>query len=136
MHCKKHQLDTLNYQDDIESLLKKAEDQKFYIVDFNCTKLKHTKDLLEEFAIKMKFPDYFGNNFNALFDCLSDLDWLPNNGYLLVFENSDELLSYETEDVLDSFLDILKETVQIWENEVKEGQEWDRDAVPFKILFN
>ncbi len=30
---------------------------------------------LREFALKMRFPDYFGRNWDALRDCLGDLDW-------------------------------------------------------------
>ena len=34
------------------------------------------RELLERIAHGLSFPDYFGGNWDALIDCLSDLSWL------------------------------------------------------------
>ncbi|MBW4720886.1 barstar family protein [Saccharothrix obliqua] len=44
----------------------------------------------------MDFPDYYGQNLDALFDCLTDLSWLPAGHHVLVWEGGDE----DVEDVL------------------------------------
>jgi hypothetical protein len=37
----------------------------------------HNKEeLLRQLFIKLRFPDYFGFNWDALYDCLRDFDWL------------------------------------------------------------
>ncbi|GIV19571.1 MAG: hypothetical protein KatS3mg023_1322 [Armatimonadota bacterium] len=57
------------------------------------------RSLLREFARVLEFPPYFGHNWDALDECLSDLaDWLPAKGYVLVFLNSDQLLAGSEED--------------------------------------
>ena len=33
--------------------------------------------LLEELYHRLQFPDYFGNNWDALEECIRDLSWLP-----------------------------------------------------------
>jgi RNAse (barnase) inhibitor barstar len=48
------------------------------------------KDFLAHLAKALTFPDWFGGNWDALNDCLTDLDWLSTKtGYVLVFENSE-----------------------------------------------
>lgn len=48
------------------------------------------KDFLTRLAAALSFPDWFGGNWDATNDCLTDLEWLPKKtGYVLVFEKSD-----------------------------------------------
>ena len=39
-----------------------------------------------EIARELAFPDYFGKNWDAVYDCLTDLNWLPAEGYVLIFD--------------------------------------------------
>jgi hypothetical protein len=43
-------------------------------------------ELLEECATQLAFPIWFGNNWDALVDCLADLSWLPAAGYVLIWD--------------------------------------------------
>ncbi|MEU6153796.1 barstar family protein [Actinosynnema sp. NPDC047251] len=38
----------------------------------------------------LDFPDYYGQNLDALYDCLTDLSWLPAGEHVLVWEGGDE----------------------------------------------
>ncbi|MGH9120384.1 MAG: barstar family protein [Acidimicrobiales bacterium] len=52
------------------------------------------RDLFREFQRALELPDYFGRNWDALDECLADLDWLDGKsnsvpqGYVLVVEES------------------------------------------------
>lgn len=46
-------------------------------------------DFLDRIAAALDFPAWFGRNWDALADCLGDLDWLPAPGYVIVLEHAD-----------------------------------------------
>jgi RNAse (barnase) inhibitor barstar len=42
---------------------------------------------LQAIARGLDCPDYFGMNWDALSDCLTDMSWKPAPGYVIVFTN-------------------------------------------------
>src|SRR5262245_17994548 len=46
-------------------------------------KAETTAALFDEFAAALQFPAHFGENWDALSDCLTDLEWLPADAYIL-----------------------------------------------------
>jgi RNAse (barnase) inhibitor barstar len=48
-------------------------------------------------ASSLHFPDYFGRNWDAVYDCLTDLNWLPAAGYVLVLDEFDQFATNEPE---------------------------------------
>jgi RNAse (barnase) inhibitor barstar len=54
---------------------------------------EHTDKLsaLDAIASALAFPDYFGRNLDALYDCLTDLSWLPSGEHVLIWVSSDKL---------------------------------------------
>lgn len=64
--------------------------------------------LLARIAIALDFPDWFGHNWDALADCLGDLEWLPADAYVILFEHTtemDPLLSGDLASALSIFAD-------------------------------
>lgn len=45
-----------------------------------------TQSCLTEFGRQLAFPDWYGANFDALNDCLSDPEWQPAEGHLIYIE--------------------------------------------------
>jgi RNAse (barnase) inhibitor barstar len=39
--------------------------------------------LFEELYQRLQFPDYFGGNWDALWECIRDLSWLPDGPIVL-----------------------------------------------------
>ena len=44
-------------------------------------------ELYDLFSQELKFPLFFGRNWDALYDCLSDLSWLPEYRVLIIHED-------------------------------------------------
>jgi hypothetical protein len=55
-------------------------------------KARTTPALFDETAAALQFPPYFGENWDALHDCLTDLEWLAADGYVLLFTDAPRLL--------------------------------------------
>ncbi|ANN19605.1 barnase inhibitor [Amycolatopsis orientalis] len=43
---------------------------------------------LDAIAEALSFPEYFGKNLDALYDCLTDLSWLPAGEHVLIWSGS------------------------------------------------
>jgi RNAse (barnase) inhibitor barstar len=70
-------------------------------------------DFFNECAAALQFPDYFGENWDALNECLRDMEWLPGDAYLLVFTHADLLLDREAKR-LDTLLKVLEHAAAEW----------------------
>lgn len=64
------------------------------ILDGN--KLPTMDSFYEAISSALNFPDYFGQNLDALDELLFDLDWIKQKFVLLVVLNSSQLLHEET----------------------------------------
>jgi hypothetical protein len=94
------------------------------------TKCRTAAALLEEFAHALKFPDYFGHNWDALEECLADLEWLPAKGYLLIVTEAERVLAQEEEDY-NTFLEVLSDAGEAWAS----GQAGSGSRRPFHVIL-
>ncbi|ATE59041.1 barstar family protein [Thauera sinica] len=70
-------------------------------------------DLLARIASAMRFPDWFGHNWDALADCLTDLSWLPAPAYVLELRHFGDLRS-AAPDAAGTLLEILAGAAAFW----------------------
>ncbi len=71
-------------------------------------------DVLAQIGAAFAFPRWFGGNWDALYDCLNDLEWLAAPGHLLVLEHAGELREAAPEDFV-TLLDVLEESARAWQ---------------------
>ena len=89
--------------------------------------------LLQEWAAALQFPAYFGHNWDAFDECITDLWWLPPTRYLFIVTRSDLLLTQEARD-LTIFFEILHRAAQSWAT--WRPTEIDHPRItPFHVLF-
>ena len=65
---------------------------------------------LKKLAEALDFPDWFGGNWDALEDCLSDLSWREAPGWVLIFRNFDALPGDER----GVLVEVLASAAQFW----------------------
>ncbi len=66
--------------------------------------------LMERVARALEFPRWFGGNWDALEDCLTDLSWSKAGGHVLLIEGAEELAA----DDAGIFAEILASAAAWW----------------------
>ena len=69
-----------------------------------------TGHLFNAFASALEFPAWFGQNWDALEDCLGDLSWRAAEGHVLMVLHHDRL----PKDDLGVLLDVLASSAEYW----------------------
>lgn len=91
--------------------------------------------LFDEVAAAFQFPLYFGENWDALDECLSDLEWLPRrSGFVFVIADAGRVLEAEA-GLLRVFVGSVVRAADEWARPVADGEWWDRPAVPFHVVL-
>ncbi len=68
------------------------------------------ESMLAALSRELAFPAWFGGNWDALEDCLSDLSWIEAAGHLIVFEDFQAVLT----DELGVLIDVLSSAAEFW----------------------
>ncbi|MGH7626152.1 MAG: barstar family protein [Gemmatimonadaceae bacterium] len=89
--------------------------------------------LCDEMGAALQFPYYFGGNFNAIEDCLTDLDWLPGNSYVLVVTDAPSVLARADPDDVEAFLALLARVHEYWQHG---GDAPGSEPVPFDVILH
>jgi hypothetical protein len=71
-------------------------------------RVQEKEKLLKSIAAALDFPDWFGANWDALEDCLSDLSWRGATGHVLLFEEA------KAGDELGVLIDVLRSSAEYW----------------------
>ncbi|MET9134973.1 barstar family protein [Streptomyces antibioticus] len=60
--------------------------------------MRDSDGVFSQFYEALRLPDYFGWNWNALRDCLTDLHWISAKHFLLTVDDADTVLSESSEE--------------------------------------
>ncbi|WP_239078157.1 barstar family protein [Streptomyces sp. SID9124] len=64
-----------------------------HVTRLNGCDLPDETSVFEKFWEAFEFPEYFGWNWSAFYDCLRDLEWLSSDYYILIIESAESVLS-------------------------------------------
>lgn len=93
-------------------------------------KCRTPSGLFNEFARALAFPDYFGHNWDALEECLADLEWLPAKGYILLITDTQAVLPGDEEEY-ETLLEVINDAGEAW----SKGHTAEGRSAPFHVVF-
>ena len=67
-------------------------------------------------ATALRFPKDFGHNWDALEECLTDLEWVDADGYVILYDHIDGLLAAHP-DQFETLVEILRDAVASWKED-------------------
>lgn len=81
--------------------------------------------LISGIARTLGFPPWFGQNWDALTDLLSDLSWLPADGWMIIFDRADALAQRRPE--------VFHTAIEVF---LAASAYWREAGKPFWVLLN
>ena len=76
--------------------------EKYNIVNLDCTKWTDENQIHKDLKKQLGFPDYYGENLNALNDCLSDIE-ISETGLVITFrhfQSVDKVIAHNLLDII------------------------------------
>ena len=81
-------------------------------------------ELFAKLSLSLQFPDYFGKNWDAFDECLSDMEWMPASSYVLIISGARQLWS--------NVPTTAGKLVSAW---LVAASIWASENVPFNLVF-
>lgn len=72
-------------------------------------------NLLEAISRTLQFPSYFGANWDALEDCLTDMSWVKADSYVIVCDSVGFFAGRHPHE-FETILSIFKDTAEFWKS--------------------
>jgi hypothetical protein len=92
-----------------------CQEQDFRLVWLDGASISNKAEFLQVAALALHFPTYFGHNWDAFEDCLTDLDWLTGRGHVLVYTQPENFASTNPKD-WKILMTIFRTAVKDWLN--------------------
>ena len=122
-----------NRAQDVAWSLARSTDRRVVVRTIRGAKAVTEGELFNELAAALQFPFYFGENWNAIDECLSDLEWLSGDAYVLFFTDSPQLLAQDPPSRLGLLWQVLESVAVESAHPRHEGAA--RAARPFHVVF-
>ena len=99
----------------VKDLQAAAEHLGQHFLYANLAKAQSKQDVLELIASQYTLPTHFGKNFDALYDCMTDLVHKsgPQTGFIVVLEHIPAHAKFDKE-AREQLLDIFRDTADDW----------------------
>jgi RNAse (barnase) inhibitor barstar len=101
-----------------DEIARAAKEAKLSIVQLDLGRARGKREFLAGLAKALKFPRYFGMNWDALNDYLTDLSWLDDNGWVVILFNGQDFAANNQDD-FNTAIDVLQTAAEYWRSHAK-----------------
>lgn len=112
--------------------IKKGNNKK--IIQFDGEEVKDISSFYTALVNELEFPEYFGENLDALYDMLTDLQWLNFKCFVIVITNFNAFLSEEDFETKAEVMAVLDDAIQAWIEDVNDEESWDSKKLSVWLL--
>ncbi|MCM5679197.1 barstar family protein [Schlegelella sp. S2-27] len=111
----------------VEDLMQTAQDTGQHFLYANLGNVQTKQEVLESIAQSFLFPPHFGKNFDALYDCMTDLVHKAGQqpGFIVVLEQIPDNPRFDRE-AREQLLDVFRDAADYWA---------DR-KIPFRCFYS
>ena len=109
----------------IDDLLAGALAAGCLVLRVDLSTARNKDEMLTAVGRALRFPEWFGHNWDALTDCLLDMGWLPATGYVVILEHCDGIHGRAESDFV-KLMQVFQEAAATWRE----------DEVPFWCLVD
>jgi hypothetical protein len=96
----------------------------FNVYRIDLGRARKAEDVHRIFGKALHFPEWYGANWDALADCLTDMSWNEADGYLIILQSFSALISNDPA-ALETLIGLLRDT----------SEAWKKQRVSFWVLF-
>jgi RNAse (barnase) inhibitor barstar len=96
-----------------QAVAKRAGFAFFHIEGKNITR---KEQFLNHVATALHFPKDFGHNWDAFEECLTDLEWVDADGYVIYYDHIDGLHNAHP-DQFETLVEIVRDAVASWKED-------------------
>ncbi len=98
---------------DIPDLVDVAAASGFPVFRVSLAGCTDSSEVLARLGQQLQFPDWYGQNWDALSDCLTDFSWREAGGYVLICEQLGDFRAAGDDD-FDTLIEILSDASASW----------------------
>lgn len=106
----------------LQALARKAGFEFFHV---DGKAIERKEQLMNAMATALSLPAHFGRNWDALEECLADMEGADGEGYVLYYDHIDGLLGAHP-DQFQTLVEIVRDAVKTWKE----------DGTPMIVLFS
>lgn len=93
-----------------------AESLEYPVLRVDLSQVSTKEGFLTAVGEALEFPEWFGHNWDALADCLTDLSWMAADGYVIALDHADAFATAQPADFAMA-LSIFQDAADSWREE-------------------